>query len=69
MGKGGAVYQNHDAVCLETQFPPDAVHHRNFPQCVLRPGETWTAETYIVSKLRLEAEGCALVYSKVCRNL
>ena len=29
----------------ETQFPPDAVHHQNFPQCVLRPGETWTAET------------------------
>ena len=45
VGKGGAVYQNHDAVCLETQFPPDAVHHQNFPQCVLRPGETWTAET------------------------
>ena len=44
-GKGGAVYQNHDAVCLETQFPPDAVNHPNFPQCVLRPGEVWTAET------------------------
>lgn len=44
-GKGGAVYANNDAVCLETQFPPDAVNHPNFPQCVLRPGEVWTAET------------------------
>jgi aldose 1-epimerase len=27
------------AVCLETQHYPDAIHHKNFPSIVLRPGE------------------------------
>ena len=30
----------HTAVCLETQHYPDAIHHRNFPSIVLRPGES-----------------------------
>ncbi len=30
----------HTAVCLETQHYPDAIHHKNFPSIVLRPGET-----------------------------
>ena len=29
----------HTAVCLETQHYPDAIHHKNFPSIVLRPGE------------------------------
>lgn len=29
----------HTAVCLETQHYPDAIHHRNFPSIVVRPGE------------------------------
>ena len=29
-GKNGAVYEKRDAVCLETQYFPDAVHHDNF---------------------------------------
>lgn len=28
----------HTAVCLETQHYPDAIHHRNFPSIVVRPG-------------------------------
>ena len=30
----------HTAVCLETQHYPDAIHHKNFPSIVLRPGES-----------------------------
>ena len=40
-GKDGAVYVPRCAVCLEPQFPPDAVHHPEFPQPVLRAGETY----------------------------
>jgi aldose 1-epimerase len=28
----------HTAVCLETQHYPDAIHHKNFPSIVVRPG-------------------------------
>nr|CAB3484735.1 unnamed protein product [Digitaria exilis] len=37
-GKGGVVYGQYGAVCLETQGFPDAVHHPNFPSVILRPG-------------------------------
>lgn len=43
-GKGGAVYERHQAVCLETQVFPDAVHHLGepgWPSPVLRPGERY----------------------------
>ena len=40
-GKNGAVYEPRCAVCLEPQFPPDAVHHPNFPQPLLRRGEVY----------------------------
>jgi aldose 1-epimerase len=40
-GKGGAVYAKHAGFCLETQKYPDAVHHSDWPQPVLRPGETY----------------------------
>jgi aldose 1-epimerase len=29
----------HTAICLETQHYPDAIHHRNFPSIVVRPGK------------------------------
>jgi aldose 1-epimerase len=29
----------HAGVCLETQHYPDAIHHKNFPSIVVRPGE------------------------------
>lgn len=31
--------------CLETQHYPDAVHHRNFPSVVLRPGQEFRSTT------------------------
>lgn len=44
-GKDGVRYQPRDGVCLETQFFPDAIHHANFPQPVLRAGEVWAHTT------------------------
>lgn len=41
----GGTYEPHGAVCLETQLFPDSVHHDNFPNCILRPGETFHSVT------------------------
>ncbi|CAK9832034.1 Galactose mutarotase [Anthophora retusa] len=40
-GKNGNAYFKHAAFCLETQNYPDAVHHENFPNCILHPGEIY----------------------------
>lgn len=40
-GKGGATYIKHSGLCLETQKYPDAIHHPEWPQPVLRQGETY----------------------------
>lgn len=40
-GKGGRVYGQYGAVCLETQAFPDAVNHPNFPSEIVRPGGTY----------------------------
>ena len=34
-----ANHLDHTAVCLETQHYPDAIHHKNFPSIVVRPGK------------------------------
>ncbi len=50
-GKNGTVYMPRCAVCLEPQFPPDAVHHPDFPQPLLRRGEPYRHRTvYSFSK-------------------
>lgn len=38
-GKSGAMYDEQHAVCLEAQNWPDGVHHADFPNIVLMPGE------------------------------
>lgn len=43
-GKNG-IYQDYSGFCLETQSFPDAVNHPNFPNSILRPGETFRSET------------------------
>lgn len=48
LGKGGAVYAPRDAVCLETQHFPDAVHHENFPSAVLKKDEEYRESTQYV---------------------
>ena len=40
-GKDGATYAARSAVCLETQYFPDAVHHDNFPSPVCRKGQKY----------------------------
>ncbi|KAH6807662.1 Galactose mutarotase-like superfamily protein [Perilla frutescens var. frutescens] len=41
VGKNGAVYRAHAALCLETQGFPDAVNHPNFPSQIVNPGQTY----------------------------
>lgn len=44
-GKGGKVYNPHDAYCLETQHFPDSPNKLHFPSTVLRPGEKFQSTT------------------------
>ncbi len=44
-GKGGKVYRQHDAFCLETQHFPDSPNEPKFPSTVLRPGEEFRSTT------------------------
>ncbi len=44
-GKGGAVYTKQCGFCLEAQNFPDAVHHADFPDPVLRPGMEYVQKT------------------------
>lgn len=37
-GKDGAVYESRQAVCFETQYFPDAVHHENFASPICKKG-------------------------------
>jgi aldose 1-epimerase len=40
-GKGGAIYEKHFGLCLETQHYPDSPNQSDFPAVVLRPGQTY----------------------------
>ncbi len=40
-GKSGAVYQPRQGLCLESQYPPNAVNTPAFPSPVLAGGQTW----------------------------
>ena len=43
--KGGIPQRKHFAVCLETQAMPDSIHHPEFTNVVLRPGEVYETTT------------------------
>lgn len=43
--KDGKKYVKYAALCLETQHYPDSPNHPNFPNTVLKPGETYTQTT------------------------
>ncbi len=45
VGEYGLVYQKHHGLCLETQHFPDSPNHPNFPNSILRPGETYSQLT------------------------
>lgn len=40
-GKGGKVYKKNYGFCFETQHFPDSPNHANFPNTILRPGDTY----------------------------
>jgi len=40
-GKHGVVYGRHSGLCLEPQYFPDYLNHPDFPQSILRPGQTY----------------------------
>jgi aldose 1-epimerase len=44
-GKHGHVYKRRYGFCLETQHFPDSPNHPNFPNTILRPGETFHQTT------------------------
>lgn len=45
VGKGGAVYQTRNGLCLETQYFPNAMKHTHFPSPVLKAGEQYKHTT------------------------
>ncbi len=44
-GKNGAHYEPRCAVCLETQFYPDAIHNQQWKQPVTKAGEKYKSKT------------------------
>ena len=44
-GIGGKKYVKRGALCLETQHYPDSPNHPEFPNTILRPGETYRSTT------------------------
>jgi aldose 1-epimerase len=45
IGKRGNPYNYRNGICLETQHYPDSPHHPNFPNALLKPGETLKSTT------------------------
>lgn len=46
-GKGGVKYEKHWGICLETQHFPDSPHNPQFPNTILKPGETYHTTTVL----------------------
>jgi aldose 1-epimerase len=44
-GKQGHVYKRRYGLCLETQHFPDSPNHPDFPNTILKPGETFHSQT------------------------
>ena len=44
-GKGGCAYAKQGAYCLETQGYPDAPNQTQFPNTIVRPGDTFRSQT------------------------
>lgn len=45
IGKGGVSYVQRSAACFETQYYPNGINRPNFPQPVLKAGETFHSTT------------------------
>lgn len=44
-GKDGGIYLKHGAVCFETQFFPDAIHHKEFESSICKSGNIYHSKT------------------------
>jgi aldose 1-epimerase len=44
-GKKGAVYNQYNGFCLESQHYPDSVNKKEFPSTILKPGEKFSSTT------------------------
>ncbi len=44
-GKGGAVYNKRNGLCLETQYFPNAMKHKHFPSPILKAGDEYKHTT------------------------
>ena len=51
-GKGGKVYGQRSAICLETQHYPDSPNKPEWPSVVLRPGEKYTSHCTFAFSVR-----------------
>lgn len=47
-GKGNTAYEARTAICLETQSLPDTPNQPAFPNCILRPGETYRHRMHLL---------------------
>ena len=45
IGRGGKPFTKNGAFCLETQHFPDSPNHPEFPDTILKPGETFRSQT------------------------
>lgn len=53
VGKGGAAYPKHAALCLEAENYPDGLNHPEMGDIILRPGKTYRQNTaYVFSAVR-----------------
>lgn len=48
LGKNGVRFGKRTGFALEAQYYPDAIHHPNFPQPILKKGETYKQKTIYV---------------------
>jgi len=44
-GKGGAIYEKRQGLCLETQFFPNSANEPAFPSCIFGEGKEYTSVT------------------------
>lgn len=45
IGKGGVKYQPRQGLCLETQYYPDSLNHKDFPNVILKAGDNYKHTT------------------------
>ena len=44
-GKESAIYEKRSGLCLETQYYPDTIHHKNFPSVIFGPNKPYKSTT------------------------